>query len=133
MPLVRYKTDDRVIVPDSYSTSDLEDVCLGLKPVTSIQGRDKEHLISPSGQIIVGLTNASSGIDGLVRMQILQESREAATVRIVVDPRVRPINTQQLLHNIYTWAPRTIRFDIETVDQIERLPSGKTPFVIRCF
>jgi phenylacetate-CoA ligase len=39
MPLVRYRTDDVVIVPDSYTASDLEDVTLGLKPVAAIRRR----------------------------------------------------------------------------------------------
>ena len=131
MPLVRYKTSDRAIVPDTYSGTDLEDVCLGLKPVIAIQGRDKEHLISPSGQIIVGLTHASSGVEGLVRMQLVQDSLDAVTVKVVVDPRVGAIDTKQLLRNIYMWAPRSMRFDIQPVNEILRLPSGKTPFVIR--
>ena len=39
MPLVRYRTDDIVIVPDSYAPSDLDDVTLGLKPVAAIRRR----------------------------------------------------------------------------------------------
>jgi hypothetical protein len=43
MPLARYRSGCRVIVPDRYGDSNLEDVFLGLKPVLAIQGRDKEH------------------------------------------------------------------------------------------
>lgn len=39
MPLVRYRTGDVAIVPESYTASDLEDVALGLKPVTAIRRR----------------------------------------------------------------------------------------------
>jgi phenylacetate-CoA ligase len=131
MPLIRYRTGDRAIVPESYSEQDIEDVTLGLKPVVSIQGRDKEHLISPRGEIIVGLTHAAYGVEGLVRMQVVQEAMDAATVRIIVDPRIGQFDEAKLLRNLYEWVPADMRMTVRQVDEIERLPSGKTPFVIR--
>jgi phenylacetate-CoA ligase len=37
LPLVRYRTGDVAIVPESYSASDLEDVALGLKPAAAVR------------------------------------------------------------------------------------------------
>jgi hypothetical protein len=133
MPLARYRSGDRAIVPESYTAQDLEDVCLGLKPVVSIEGRDKEHLISPRGETIVGLTHAAAGIKGLVRMQVLQDAADRATIRVVVDPRVGRVDEAQLLRNAYEWVPADMQLGVEVVDEMERLPSGKTPFVIRRF
>jgi phenylacetate-CoA ligase len=45
MPLVRYRTGDIAIVPDSYTPADLDDVTLGLKPVAAIRRRGQ----GPSG------------------------------------------------------------------------------------
>lgn len=131
MPLVRYRSGDRAIIPAGYSEADLELVALGLKPVVAIQGRDKEHLISPRGEVLVGLTHASHDVRGLVRMQVLQEVREAIEVRVVVDPRVGAIDQEQLLRNLRGLVPADMGITIRVVDEIERLPSGKTPFVIR--
>ena len=131
MPLVRYRTGDRVVVPQAASTTDLEDICLGLAPVRSIQGRDKEHVISPSGEVVVGLTHATSGIRGLVRLQIVQTVPEAIEVRVVPDPRTGRIDEEQLSRNLREFLPQTMSIRIETVSEIERLPNGKTPFVIR--
>lgn len=131
MPLVRYRSGDRVIVPAAYTEQDIEDVTLGLRPVVSIQGRDKEHLISPRGEIIVGLTHAAYGIKGLVRMQVVQDAADAATIRVVVDPRAGRIDEDQLLKRVYEWVPADMHVTIRQVEEIERLPSGKTPFVIR--
>jgi phenylacetate-CoA ligase len=131
MPLVRYRSDDRVIVPNYYNDQDLEDVCLGLKPVISIEGRDKEYVISPNGQVIIGLNTVTHGIKGLLRMQVVQEANGDSTVRVVIDPRVGHVNEAQLMRNIYQWAPPNMRFTLQVVDEVERLPSGKTPVVIR--
>ncbi|UJP05250.1 MAG: hypothetical protein LZF61_10540 [Nitrosomonas sp.] len=131
MPLVRYRSGDRAIVPDHYTASDIEDVTLGLKPVVSIQGRDKEHLISPRGEVLVGLTHAAYGVKGLVRMQVIQEVRDAIDVKVVIDPRIGNIDEAQLLHNLRGFVPEDMQIVINKVDDIERLPSGKTPFVIR--
>lgn len=131
MPLVRYRSGDRAIVPDSYSPADIEDVTLGLKPVVSIQGRDKEHLISPRGEVLVGLTHAAYGVRGLVRMQVIQRIREAIDVHVVADPRVGSVDQAQLMTNLRDFVPADMKIEIRVVDEIERLPSGKTPFVIR--
>lgn len=131
MPLVRYRTGDRAIIPASYSDDDIEDVTLGLKPAISIQGRDKEHLVSPRGEIIVGLTHAAYDVEGLVRMQVMQETLDAATIRVVVDPRSQRFDEAKLLRNLYDWVPSDMRLTVVQVDELERLPSGKTPFVIR--
>lgn len=131
MPLVRYRSGDRAIVPDSYTEHDLELVTLGLKPVWAIQGRDKEHLISPRGEVLVGLTHATYNVRGLVRMQVLQQVCNAIDVRVVVDPRIGAIDESQLMANLRGLVPADMAIAIKVVNEIERLPSGKTPFVIR--
>ena len=131
MPLVRYRSGDRAIVPDSYTEADIEDVTLGLKPVLSIQGRDKEHVISPRGEVLVGLTHAAYGVRGLVRMQVVQRVREAILVQVVADRRSVGIDQEQLMRNLRDFVPPDMHIEIRMVDEIERLPSGKTPFVIR--
>ncbi|MDC8759953.1 hypothetical protein [Janthinobacterium fluminis] len=131
MPLVRYRSGDRAIVPGSYTRADLDDVELGLKPVLAIQGRDKEHLISPRGEVLVGLTHAAHGVRGLIRMQVVQRVREAIEVRVVADPRGGPLDRARLLSNLRDFVPQDMHIEICVVDDIERLVSGKTPFVIR--
>jgi phenylacetate-coenzyme A ligase PaaK-like adenylate-forming protein len=133
MPLVRYRTGDRVIVPDDLGAAELEDITLGLLPVLAIQGRDKEHLISPRGEVLVGITHASDGVKGLVRMQVVQDSPYAVRLLVVADPRVGRVNEAELINNVRQWLPGDMHVTLETVEQIERLPSGKTPFVVRRF
>jgi phenylacetate-CoA ligase len=131
MPLIRYRTGDRAIVPTSYSSSDLEDVALGLKPVIAIQGRDKEYLISPRGEVVTGLPHVTHGVSGLIRMQFIQEALDDVRIRVVADPRVGAVDRATLMSNVRYWVPEDMRVTVETVDELVRLPSGKTPFVIR--
>ena len=131
MPLVRYRTGDRAIVPSAYGPSDLEDVTFGLKPVIAIEGRDKEYMISPRGEVVGGLPHVTHGVSGLVRMQFIQEALDDVHIRVVADPRAGAVDTATLMSNVRYWVPEDMRVTIETVDELVRLPSGKTPFVIR--
>ena len=131
MPLVRYRSGDRVVVPLSYSEQDVEDVTLGLAPVVAIQGRGKEHVLSPDGVVIVGVSNAVEGIAGLVRMQVVQDALDSLRVNVVVDPRVGCIDEAQLMRNLRLRLSPDIAVTIRQVDDLERLPSGKTPFIIQ--
>jgi phenylacetate-CoA ligase len=115
MPLIRYRTGDRAIVPDHFGANELEDVTLGLRPVLAIQGRDKEHLISPRGEVLVGITNASDGVKGLVRMQVVQESLDEVRLLVVCDPRVGRVNEAELIGNLRQWVPADMLVTLENV------------------
>jgi len=131
MPLVRYRLGDRAIVPDWYGDAELEEVALGLRPVLAIQGRGKEHLLSPSGVTIIGMSNATNGIKGLVRMQLVQDALDRVRADVVIDPAVGAIDEAQLLRNMRERLSDDIAISIRRVQQLERLPSGKTPFIIQ--
>jgi hypothetical protein len=64
-------------------------------------------------------------------MQFIQEALDDVRIRVVADPRVGAVDTTTLMNNVRYWVPQDMRVTIETVDELERLPSGKTPFVIR--
>lgn len=131
MPLVRYRSGDYVIVPAAYSAVDLADVALGLKPVKAIVGRDQEYVVSPRGDILSGLTYAASGVKGVVRVQVFQQEQHEVEVRVVFDPRVGTSGSAELMRNLRTRLPSDMRISIQPVSDVERLPSGKAPFVIR--
>lgn len=131
MPLVRYRCGDRAIVPAGYTERDLDEVALGLRPVLAIQGRGKEHLVTPSGVNIIGMSNATNGIRGLVRMQLVQEARDRVRADVIIDPTVGSIDEAQLLRNMRLRLSEDIAVTIRRVEQLERLPSGKTPFIIQ--
>jgi phenylacetate-CoA ligase len=131
MPLVRFQTGDRAIVPADYSPRDMEDAALGLKPVSAIEGRDRVNVVSPRGDIIVGLPHMTKGVRGLLRLQVVQESRTELQFLALVDPQVGELDHAALLENASHWIPSDMNVVIREVDELQRLPSGKIPFVIR--
>jgi phenylacetate-CoA ligase len=131
MPLVRYRPGDRVIVPQSYGDSEIEDVTLGLAPVVAIQGRGKEHVLSPDGVVVVGVSNAVEGVRGLVRMQVVQDALDAVTIHVIADPKIGSIDEAHLMRNLRLRLSPAIAIEIRQVRRLERLPSGKTPFIIQ--
>jgi hypothetical protein len=64
-------------------------------------------------------------------MQVVQRVREAILVQVVADRRSVGIDQEQLMRNLRDFVPPDMHIEIRMVDEIERLPSGKTPFVIR--
>ncbi|MCV2361756.1 hypothetical protein LNV08_22585, partial [Paucibacter sp. TC2R-5] len=86
---------------------------------------------SPRGEILVGLTHSTYGVAGLVRMQVVQDSLEYIKVNIVQDLCSGGVDTEKLLRNLRDFVPPDMKIEINIVDDIERLPSGKTPFVIQ--
>jgi phenylacetate-CoA ligase len=130
MPLVRFQTGDRVIVPDSYDATDLEDVTLGLKPVSKVEGRDRVNVLSPRGETLVGLPHLTKDVAGLLRLQVIQETPRTLRLLVLVDPQRGSIDEAALMRNVAAWIPCDMRVAVEQVEQFERLPSGKTPFVI---
>ena len=133
-PLVRFRTDDYALVPDDYGDAELEDVALGLRPVHTIQGRGKTYLVSPRGEVLEGLTTFSDGVDGLIRLQIIQDALDSVRILTATDPRVGRLDTARLLSNARRWVPDDMRVKVEEIGgEFECLPSGKAPFVIHRF
>lgn len=131
MPLVRYRTGDRVIYPTNYSTDDLAMVSLGLKPVLGIAGRDSDYLVSPRGEILVGIDHLPREIENILRLQIIQEDPHTVCIKALTTPGFSPEDRQHLMENARLKLPADMAVRIEEVAELARLPSGKAPFVIR--
>ena len=131
MPLVRYRTGDRLIYPSHYDDDDLKDVALGLKPFVAIGGRDKDYLLSPRGEVLVRIDHLPWETRRIVRMQVIQESLDRVRILVIPEPEFSDDDRELLMANVRRTLPDDMFVTIELVDDLERLPSGKTPYVIR--
>lgn len=131
MPLIRYRTGDRVIYPANYSTQDLALAGLGLKPVLGIMGRDSDYLISPRGEVLVGIDHLPREVEHILRLQIIQDCPHTVRIRVVPGPEFAAADRQHLMDNARLKLPADMVVHIEEVEELDRLPSGKVPYVVR--
>ncbi len=131
MPLVRYDTGDYIAYPAHYTSADLAQVALGLKPFTRIIGRESEFLVTPQGERIQALNNIPKEVKHLRRAQFIQHQADRVEVRLDVEPAFSDQDQQVLLDSARTKIPPTIHLTILTDQPLTVTGSGKTPFVIR--
>jgi phenylacetate-coenzyme A ligase PaaK-like adenylate-forming protein len=130
MPLPRYRTGDLVRLPASWGARELEEVTLGLRTFAGVLGRDSDILISPDGVQLTGIDHFQRDVANVLRIQVIQEAPDQVRVLVLPDEGYTERDAAQLLHNIRTKVPGTMRVDISRADELERTAMGKTPFVI---
>ncbi|MBV9655860.1 MAG: hypothetical protein JOZ42_14995 [Acetobacteraceae bacterium] len=131
MPLVRYHTGDYAIVPRGASVETLEAIALGVQPFLGVAGRSDEYLITPDGTRVAGLNCIPWEVANLLQAQIVQEAVDDVRVRVLTLPRFSETDGRKLEANARAKIPTSMRIRIETVQELEVGPHGKTPFVIR--
>ncbi len=130
MPLVRYRTGDRLIYPESYDDQDLEDVTLGLKPFSGIVGRDKDFVLSSRGEMI-WCAKFAWDTTRIVRIQVIQDSFTAIRILVIGKPGFGDSDLAVLMANVRNKVPADMHVDVELVSELQRLSNGKVPYVIR--
>lgn len=130
MPLPRYRTGDLLKLPGSWGARELEEVTLGMRTFAGVLGRDSDILISPEGVLLTGIDHFQRDVAHVVRIQVIQETPDDVRVLVLPDEDYSERDAAQLLHNIRTKLPGSMRVDVRRVDVLERTALGKTPFVI---
>jgi len=131
MPLVRYRTGDRIVYPASYDAAALADVATGARPFRGVLGRTGDVLISPRGEVLVGIDHLPREVENLLRLQVIQQQADAVEVRVLPAPGWGPADRAQLEHNLRAKLPDDMTVRIVETTTLRRSAAGKTPFVIR--
>jgi len=131
MPLVRYRTGDLLLLPKGLNDEELDKIKYGVDPFKCVRGRKVEYLVAPDGSRIFGLYRMLQFSSGIMRAQIIQESR--AHVRLLIKPAGRFAEAEKamFLELVRKKAPDTMKVEIEVTDTFERTMGGKTPFIIK--
>ena len=74
---------------------------------------------------------APQEIAHVVEVQFVQDTADAVTIRAVVRPGFSGADHATLLTNARVRIPSSVKIDVALVDQLEKTPSGKTPFILR--
>ncbi|MFN4034324.1 MAG: hypothetical protein ACK4ME_12035 [Fimbriimonadales bacterium] len=130
MPLVRYRMSDLITLPKG---ADLDAVVWGVQPFRGVQGRQSDFLISPDGTRLMGIDHFPREVDKVLRMQVIQPAPDFVRILVVPDEGFGEANIAQIMQNVQRKLPRSMRVQLEIVDELVRTPTGKTPYVIREF
>jgi phenylacetate-CoA ligase len=131
MPLVRYRTGDLVRLPAGLSVDDVEHVRLGGAPFLGIVGRTADYLWTPDGARLSNLGHVPTGVEHIVRLQLIQEELDRVRILVVPAKGFSLTDEARLLRNARTVMPGSMRLTVEVVDEVERTARGKTPYLIR--
>jgi phenylacetate-CoA ligase len=130
MPLPRYRTGDLIRLPAAWGAAELEEVALGVRTFAGVLGRDSDILISPEGVRLTGIDHFQRDVAHVLRIQVIQEAPDDVRVLVLPDAGYTERDAAQLLQNIRTKLPDSMRVEIRRVDALERTALAKTPFVI---
>jgi phenylacetate-CoA ligase len=128
MPLIRYRIGDVGILGDSQSCK-----CgRGYEILQSIQGRDTDIVITPSGnrlivEFFVGILAHFREVDCF---QVVQERAESIVLRLVPASGFRENTVAKIVSELREKGGRDLNVEVDVVTEIPLSPSGKRRFVI---
>jgi phenylacetate-CoA ligase len=126
-PFVRYKVGDMAI-----SGGDRLSPCgRGFEIMESIQGRDTDIIITPSGNrlIVHFFTGILEHYSEIASFQVLQDKAEEITLKIVPNPNFNESVAEKIIQNLKQKGA-DIPIVLELVDNIPLTKGGKRRFVI---
>jgi phenylacetate-CoA ligase len=125
MPLIRYDIGD-------YCTSeDIPCPCgRHSRVIGSIEGRVEDFIRTPDGRKAVGMNQVFEWADGAREIQVVQQSLDSITVRIVPDEEYGEHTKEALRTEFRKRLGTEVKIDFRQVESIPRSESGKYRAVI---
>ncbi|MCK4396247.1 phenylacetate--CoA ligase family protein [candidate division WOR-3 bacterium] len=127
MPFIRYRTCD-VAIPMDKKCACGRDLAL----VKSIEGRSDDMLVTPDGSMIspASMSLAFEFAKNIKEVQIIQDSPEKITLRIVRKPSYSQFNHNFIIDEVQRRLGSSIRIESEFVEKIPRTRIGKFRFIV---
>lgn len=129
MPLIRYQ------IGDVASWAEGECGCgrVGMPRLARIEGREADFVTTQDGRLISGISlteNFAMLIPGVEQLQIIQESLDRFTFRIVRDGGFGPLSDAKIRELVRARFGANVGYDCEFVTSIPQEASGKYRFCI---
>ncbi|MFC0876124.1 phenylacetate--CoA ligase family protein [Saccharicrinis sp. FJH2] len=127
-PFIRYDTMDYVeIGPEKCECG------RNLKTFKRIIGRNNDIIITPSGEMLIAQTFTTyfKYVEGIEQFQVIQDKKDHILFRLVSAKLISKNIQNDIISHWENKTMHSIKFDIEQVNQIEPLQSGKFRFVVR--
>lgn len=126
MPLIRYEIGDLAVIEDGKNDE------LGyLTELKHLSGRKVEVILSTNGETLypLNIDNIVESHLDVVQYQFIQESQKDYRL-LIVTQEYDKIDTSKIKQELLGWVGNDAKIEIEHVDQIPTLPSGKRPYVV---
>lgn len=128
MPLLRYRTGDRVYLPETTAACPCG---RQLRAVRAIAGKQTDYLETPDGRVLSAvMSHAVDEARGVVMSQCIQDAADHIVVKVVADEAYTASSEEALIRGLRKRLGSAIDLAIVRVDELERRPGGKTPFII---
>lgn len=125
MPLIRYKTRDIITLATEKTLENIN-----FKPITDIEGRKDDYIITPDGRTLFLAEGAISYAQGIISAQYIQEQADALIINLVVDQTFDNKYFDDIKVGLEARFGKEMAFEFRIVDQLEQSRAGKTPFII---
>lgn len=133
MPLIRYRLDD-------FAIPQKEGCSCGVKLplLKSLEGRENDFLMTPSGRLISPLqfldTSPFGDYAGIKQFRIVQDRRERIKYQLIVDRNIFDFSRlEEARATIQRIFREEMQVDFEILDELEKDNSGKLRIVSRLF
>lgn len=130
-PLLRYDTGDIIVAKEALDEAGLQELALGCRSFTRIDGRESDYLIAPDGSRLIGMNHVPRQIAGLVQMQLRQTEPDRVVVLAVAEGLPNDVLQAAITAKVRARLPNTMRVELRFCDAIAREKSGKMPLVVR--
>ncbi|MEC4116366.1 hypothetical protein VSP20_05220 [Myroides phaeus] len=129
MPLIRYETGDMGVLGEF-----LDEKKGWVKSISQLSGRVMQILYSTNDEVLYPLYFDSIMDEYKIfgQYQIIQLTRYNYILKLVTNGNFdkNNFNQKDFLEKFYNWLGRDASLEIEFVEDIEKLPSGKRPYII---
>ncbi len=127
MPLIRYRTGDTVTLPNGNTACGCG---RHFRQVSSIIGRSDDAIVTPDGRRLSTLAHVFKSTPGIRRAQIVQDTIDTLTVRIVRGPGYNEAGEANLIAHILERTGSGMRIEVIQEPVIAPGKNGKIKMVV---
>ena len=109
----------------------VKQIALGIHPFLGIFGRHNDHLLSPSGEILVGIDHIQKGLKSISQLQVVQNSTHQVELIVIPKSNFTQNDADQLIMQARKKIPITMGITVSLTDSLNKAPNGKVPFIIK--
>jgi phenylacetate-CoA ligase len=128
MPILRYRTNDRAVLPDGRHSCSCGRGFPLLMKVESY--RADEHLTTSDGRRLQSVEQMAEGLQNVLEYQVVQEDLAFVRIRVVAGRGFCREDENLILRKAKERLGSSMRMVVERVEAIERTKNGKYPFIV---